>query len=136
MRVGVARSDPQGVLAVPEATLRRDGALVPDLVRLCAEIEAVVVYVGLPLTLAGEHGVAARDAESVASALAAGTVVPVRLVDERLTTVTAQQVLRDAGRSSRQSRDVIDQAAAVAILEHALAAERASGNLAGRAVTV
>lgn len=156
VRVGVARSDPQGVLAVPEATLRRDEALIPELVRLCIEQDAAVVYVGLPLTLAGEHGAAASDAESVASALASaltselasaltseltselasGATVPVHLIDERLTTVSAQQAMRDAGRSSRESRAVIDQAAAVAILEHALATERASGNLAGRAVTV
>lgn len=136
VRVGVARSDPQGVLAVPEATLRRDEALVPDLARLCEELDAAVVYVGLPLTLAGEHGAAAADAESVASALAAVATVPVHLVDERLTTVSAQQALREAGRSSRESRAVIDQAAAVAILEHALAAERATGTLAGRPVTV
>ncbi|MDP5094572.1 MAG: RuvX/YqgF family protein, partial [Candidatus Nanopelagicales bacterium] len=68
--------------------------------------------------------------------LAARVDVPVRLIDERLTTVSAQQALHAAGRTTRSSRSVIDQAAAVAILEHALAAERAAGTPAGREVTV
>lgn len=136
VRVGVARSDPDGILAVPECTLPRSGDLLGELTRRCQDLEAVVVYVGLPLTLSGQAGPAARDAEELAREVAAALPVPVRLIDERLTTVTAQQSLHAAGRTTRSSRDVIDQAAAVAILEHALSAERAGGTLAGRAVTV
>lgn len=132
----MARSDPDGILAVPECTLARDEELVGELARLAADLGAVVVYVGLPLTLSGEPGAAARDATGVATALASTCPLPVRLIDERLTTVTAQQSLHAAGRTARSSRQVIDQAAAVAILEHALAAERAGGTPAGRAVTV
>lgn len=132
----MARSDPDGILAVPECTLARDARLIDELSRLAQDLGAAVIYVGLPLTLAGEAGSAARDAEALASELAAAVSMPVRLIDERLTTVTAQQSLHSAGRSTRSSRQVIDQAAAVAILEHALAAERAGGTLAGRAVTV
>lgn len=132
----MARSDPDGILAVPECTLSRGDDAVAGLARRCVDLDAVVVYVGLPLTLAGEAGPAARDAEAFAREAAAVLSVPVRLIDERLTTVTAQQSLHAAGRTTRSSREVIDQAAAVAILEHALAAERAGGTLAGRAVTV
>jgi putative transcription antitermination factor YqgF len=136
VRVGVARSDPDGILAVPETTVARSETVAADLARLCTELEARIVYVGLPLTLAGEAGPAAADAEGIATALAGLVEIPVHLIDERLTTVTAQQALHAAGHSTRSSRAVIDQAAAVAILEHALAAERAAGTPAGRAVTV
>ncbi len=136
VRVGVARSDPGGILAVPEVTLPRDAAFADALARVCSDLDARVIYVGLPLTLAGIVGPAANDAEAVAMDLAARVDVPVRLIDERLTTVSAQQALHAAGRTTRSSRSVIDQAAAVAILEHALAAERAAGTPAGREVTV
>lgn len=136
VRVGVARSDPEGILAVPEMTLPRDEMFPAALARVCSDLDASVVYVGLPLTLAGIAGPAASDAEAVAMDLATRVNVPVWLIDERLTTVSAQRALHSAGRTARSSRSIIDQAAAVAILEHALAAERAAGTPAGREVTV
>lgn len=136
MRVGVARSDPDGILAVPEATLARDDQTIPRLASLVDEHAAAIVYVGLPLGLDGHVGAAGRAAEDFAAALAAVVPVPVHLVDERLTTVSAQRSLQDAGRSTRESRAYVDQAAAVVILESALSRERADGTRAGRAVTV
>lgn len=136
MRVGVARSDSDGILAVPEATLARDATTAAKVAALAVDWDAVTIYVGLPLTMGGEQGIAAQAALSFADELARQSPCPVQMVDERLSTVTAQRELREAGRTSRQQRPVIDQAAAVLILEHALSVERVSGNPAGTAVTV
>lgn len=136
VRVGVARCDPDGILASPVETLARDSATVQRIVGLCVELEALVLYVGLPVSLAGGEGIAARSAREFAEGLAVVAPCPVRLVDERLSTVDAQRSLRDAGRSTRSSRSVVDQVAAVIILEQALSIERATGTLAGTAVTV
>ncbi len=103
---------------------------------LAEEYDAAIVYVGLPLGLDGTVGAAGAVAEEFAAALAAGVGVPVHLVDERLSTVSAQRSLRAAGKTTRESRAYVDQAAAVVILESALALERADGTRAGRAVTV
>lgn len=135
VRVGVARSDPDGILAVPETTLPRNDATMAGVAGLASSYDAIVIYVGLPLTLGGDRGLAAEAALAFAEALAPVSPCPIRMVDERLSTVTAQRELRDAGRRSKDARPVIDQAAAVLILEHALALERASGNPAGSAVT-
>ena len=132
----MARSDPEAILAVPESTLPRDTDTPAEVAALATELGAVTIYVGLPLTLGGEQGLAAEAAIGFAESLASLTRCPVRMVDERLSTVTAQRELREAGRSAKQSRSVVDQAAAVLILEHALSVERASGNPAGTAVTV
>ena len=134
--MGVARSDPDAILAVPEATLARDQRTVEGIAALVDEWSAIVVYVGLPRTLDGVDGLAAQSSRAFATELSTRLDCPVRLIDERLSTVEAQRALRDAGRSSRESRPVIDQAAAVLILEHALSLERAAGTPAGLAVTV
>lgn len=136
VRVGVACSDPDGILATPVSTLPRDARTLEAIGELVTEHGAVVVYVGQPLSLDGTHGPASVAAEEFAAHLAAELPVPVHLVDERLSTVTAQQSLRAAGRSTRESRAYVDQAAAVIILESALARERADGTRAGQAVTV
>jgi putative Holliday junction resolvase len=136
VRVGVARSDPDGILAVPEVTLARDEQTLTRLADLVAEHDAAIVYVGLPLGLDGSQGAAAEAALAFAQEAAAFLPAPVHVVDERLSTVTAQRAIRDAGRSTKESRSYIDQAAAVVILEGALDRERADGTRAGRAVTV
>jgi putative holliday junction resolvase len=133
VRVGVALSDPGGVLATPLVTLDHDESAGADLARLVAlvdEHEVVEVVVGLPRTLAGREGPAAQKAQDYASALrgrlsAAGRDVPVVLSDERLTTVTAMRTLSDRGVKGRKQRKVIDQAAAVGILQGYLDARRA-----------
>jgi putative Holliday junction resolvase len=122
VRVGVARSDPAGVLAVPVTTLARDArndADVSELAGLVAEYEAVGVVVGLPRTLAGREGSAAAMARDYAARVAARIVpIPVEFIDERLTTVSAQRKLSDGGVRGPASRAVIDQAAAVELLQH------------------
>jgi putative Holliday junction resolvase len=129
VRIGVASSDPDGILATPVETVRRDrsGKHVRRLAELAAELEAVEVIVGLPRTLADRTGPSAVDAIELAEALAQRVApIPVRLADERLTTVSAQRSLRAAGVRSREQRAVIDQAAAVAILQSWLDQRRAA----------
>ena len=134
VRVGVASCDPAGMIATPVETLRRGRGDVEALVRMVDERGAVEVVVGLPTTLAGRQGTAAQAAQAYAEELAARVAVPVRLVDERLSTVAAARDLRASGVGSRRGRSVIDQAAAVIILQGALDAERQSGTAPGRVV--
>ena len=127
VRVGVALSDPDGVLATPLVTVPRDvehGSDVATLRALVAEHEAVEVVVGLPRTLAGREGPAAEAARAFGEALGAALDVPVVYADERLTTVVATRQLRSRGVKGRKQRAVIDQAAAVAILQSWLDARR------------
>jgi putative Holliday junction resolvase len=129
VRIGVAASDPDGILATPVETVRRDrsGRHVRRLAELAAELDAVEVVVGLPRTLADRAGRSAQDAIELSEALARRIApTPVRLADERLTTVSAQRSLRAAGVRAREQRAVIDQAAAVAILQSWLDERRAS----------
>jgi putative Holliday junction resolvase len=138
VRIGVARSDPSGLLATPVATLTRDDARRSDLRRiadLVTEWDVVEVVVGLPRGLSGREGAAAAAARKYAVAIACRVQpVPVRVVDERLSTVTAQRSLREAGVKGRRHRPVVDQAAAVVILQSALDAERGSGREPGSLV--
>jgi putative Holliday junction resolvase len=149
VRVGVATCDPAGLIATPVETVRRGRGDLDRLAALVAERAAVEVVVGLPTTLAGRHGPAAEAAEEFARRLAARLAapptaqpadapaardVPVRLVDERLSTVDAQRGLRDSGVDTRRGRSVVDQAAAVIILQTALDTERQSGTAPGRLV--
>jgi putative Holliday junction resolvase len=147
VRVGVAASDPSGLLATPVRTVARaregaddagTGAGSPDLeevAAIVAERGAIEVVVGLPRTLAGDEGAAAHTARTYAGRLAARVApVPVRLVDERLTTVDAHRSLRDSGVDGRRQRAVVDQAAAVLILQVALDTERGSGRPPGELV--
>ena len=142
VRVGLARSDPAGLLATPLETVARRGrearsgpadlARIGELVTLCNAMEVVV---GLPRSLSGDEGSSARAARAYAVAIARRvSPVPVRLVDERLSTVSAHQQLHAAGVKGRRHRPVVDQAAAVVILQSALDAERASGRPPGSPV--
>lgn len=129
VRIGVAVSDPDGILATPVETVRRDrsGKHIRRLAQLAAEFEAVEVVVGLPRTLADRTGPSAVDAIELAEALGKRIApTPVRLADERLTTVSAQRSLRSAGMRAKEQRAVIDQAAAVAILQSWLDQRRAT----------
>jgi putative Holliday junction resolvase len=120
VRVGVALSDPDGLLATPLVTVRRDvehGADLAAIAGLVAEHDVVEIVVGLPRTLAGREGSAAEAARAFATALAGQVGVPIVLSDERLTTVVATRQLRESGRSGRRQRAVVDQVAAVAILQ-------------------
>ncbi|MFD4672825.1 Holliday junction resolvase RuvX [Lentzea sp. NPDC058450] len=121
VRVGVSLSDPSPFLATPLVTLKRDekgGSDLTELVRLIADHDVVEVVVGLPKTLAGRHGPAAEAATAYAAALAGRIApVPVRLSDERLTTVVVSRVLAQRGVKGKKQRAVVDQAAAVEILQ-------------------
>ncbi|QAY64747.1 Holliday junction resolvase RuvX [Xylanimonas allomyrinae] len=141
-RVGLAACDPDGLVATPVATVPRvldaTGAGSADVRRIADEARersAAVVYVGLPRHLSGAEGAATVDARAFAMRLAVAVApVPVRMVDERMSTVTATSQLRAAGRTSKSHRPVIDQAAAVIILQSALDAERSAGARAGELV--
>ncbi len=120
VRIGVAVSDPDGILATPVETVRRDrgDGHLRRLITLVGELDIVEIVVGLPRTLADRAGASADDAVALAAALGARAgSVPVRLADERLTTVSAARSLREAGVRAREQRGMIDQAAAVAILQ-------------------
>ena len=135
VRVGVARSDPQGMLAFPVATVPRGDGDIREILRQATELEAIEAIVGLPLALSGGDTASTADARGFASRLAAAAPhLDVRLVDERLTTVSAHQALRASGRNSRSSRPVVDQVAAVIILQHALDGERSGGSRPGTPV--
>ncbi len=133
-RIGVARSDPHGMLAVPVATVRRGEGDLAELVATARDSDALEFVVGLPLSLSGADTGSTGDARDFAQRLAAASGRPVRLVDERLSTVAAQRSLRASGKDVRSSRPVIDQVAATIILQSALDTERSSGRPPGELV--
>jgi putative holliday junction resolvase len=135
VRIGVARSDPAGVLASPLDTVRRGPDDLMELARISAETKPVEVIVGLAVGLRGTEGTAAADGRAFAAALAERLApVPVRLVDERFTTVLAHAALRQGGLDARSRRHVVDKAAAAVVLQGALDTERATGEPAGQLV--
>ncbi|WP_147681268.1 Holliday junction resolvase RuvX [Actinomyces ruminicola] len=134
VRVGVARCDADAILAVPLTTLHRDryGADLEEAADLVDELSAMEVIVGLPRSLSGGSSRSTKDARRWAGELAALIApVRVRLVDERLSTVSAHRALHESGRREQNFRSVVDQAAAVVILEQALATERSTNTPAG-----
>ena len=138
-RIGVARSDPSGFLATPVETVKRGRGDLARIEELLAELgedgTVLEVVVGLPRSLSGGEGPAAGKVREWAARLARRVApVPVRLADERLSTVSAEAMLRDRGRSGAKRRAVVDQAAAVVILQHVLDTERASGTAPGEIV--
>jgi len=136
VRVGVARCDRDGLLDTPVETVERGAGDLDRIAVLVGEAEAFELVVGLPRSLSGGEGPAAELARVFAGELAARVApAPVRLVDERLTTVSASRDLRSAGVSSKAGRAVVDQVAAVIILQGALDAERTSGRPPGELVT-
>ena len=142
-RVGIASSDAAGLLATPVETVPRDhegGSDLHRVVDLVGEMSVIEVVVGLPRSLDGSEGPAAGRARDWAQALRAALRdasvdnTPIRLVDERLSTVDAHRGLRESGLPGRQHREVVDQAAAVLILQTALDTERATGGPPGERV--
>ena len=119
-RVGVAASDTSGAVATPREVLPRTGDPAADraaIVRAVEELEAELVIVGLPLSLDGSMGPAARAAAAEAEALRAVLSVPVETYDERLTTVTADRSLKELRVKGRARRRVVDQVAAAVMLQ-------------------
>ena len=125
VRIGVAVSDPDSILSSPLTTLQAtDKNLSSQISQIITEIEPVTIYVGRPSLLSGNDGVATEKATEFVSLLRTITHVPIELIDERMSTISASRNLREAGRSAKESKDAIDMAAAVAILEFAIDIEK------------
>lgn len=137
VRIGVAKCDRECLLATPLVTITAGPNAVAEVVKLVNEYQAICVYVGNPISLAGKDTASTKSAQEFAREISkhlSKANILVRMIDERLSTVSAQRDLHAAGRNIKQSRDAIDQAAAVVILEHALASERQSDGLVGEEV--
>jgi putative Holliday junction resolvase len=134
-RIGVASCDPHGILATPVATVLRGEGDLDRISAIADELSAALVYVGLPRSLSGGEGPAAGRVREFARELAARVApLAVRLVDERLSTITAEGQLRERGKKGKKRRAVVDQAAAVVILQGAIDTERTIGTPAGEPV--
>ena len=135
-RIGVAACNRGTTIAYPVETVPAGPEELQRIVALAAEYEPGAIYVGLPLTLSGQRQQAAEFTTGRAEALATLVApLPVRLVDERLSTASASRSLSGAGHRLRQQRRIIDQAAAVEILQRAIEWETRTSSLAGEAVT-
>lgn len=125
VRIGVAVSDRDSILATPvETLLTKREDLWDRIFELLSEYEPIRLYVGRPVHLSGNESDSTTKAELFAKELGERFDIEVTMVDERLSTVSAQKSMREAGRSSRDSKSAIDQAAAVAILEMAMDLEK------------
>ena len=125
VRIGVAICDPDGILATPLTTLQsKDPSLKKQIAELIDEYEPVKIYVGQPKLLSGEDGSAVAKVQVFTEMLTSNFDIPVSMVDERLSTVSAAKQLRESGVNAKDARSVIDAAAAVAILEQGLANDR------------
>jgi putative Holliday junction resolvase len=124
-RIGVAICDPDGILATPVTTLKRKDAHIWDqIIALVEEYEPIHIYVGSPKHLSGESGISVQNAEEFKNEIVLRTSIDCTMIDERLSTVSAARQLKDSGMNTRESKSAIDQAAAVGILEQALAIEK------------
>ena len=136
VRIGVAACDADGLMAYPLATIDYGSESVTEILALILEHQAIAVYVGNPVNLSGattkSTTAAAEFATQLAQELTQG--IAVRLIDERLSTVSAQRGLHEAGRNTKNSKSIFDQAAAVVILEHALESEKRQGDFVGQIV--
>ena len=125
VRIGVAVSDPDSILSSPLTTLKAtDKNLLKQITEILTEIDPVTIYVGRPALLSGNDGSATGKASEFVEQLHTLTPVPVEMIDERMSTISAARNLRDAGRNAKDSKDAIDMASAVAILEFALEIEK------------
>jgi len=125
VRIGVAVCDPDGILATPVTTLKqKDSNFWDQVVALINEYEPIHIYIGSPKHLSGQDGASVEKAEEFRDEIVERTSVDCTMIDERLSTVSAARQLKDSGMNSRESKSAIDQAAAVAILEQALAIEK------------
>ena len=143
VRIGVAKCDPDGMLAVPLETIAAGEHALARAMELIRAQRPIVVYVGNPISLKSAATASTDAAVEFAQALVAEVsrsldvgALSVRMIDERLSTVSAQRGLHEAGRTHKSSREVIDQAAAIVILEHALESEKRQGAFVGREVVL
>ena len=134
-RIGVAVCDPDGMIATPVETVPAGPGAVARLAALVGEYDVLECVVGLPMGLSGREGPAALKVRAFCADLSAAIdPVPIRLFDERMSTITADSMLRHTGRSARGKRSVIDQAAATVILQTALDSERTRGSAPGESI--
>ena len=125
VRIGVAVSDPDSILSSPLITLKAtDKRLANQISQILSDIEPVAIYVGRPALLSGLDGLATEKVSEFVALLTTLTQVPIEMIDERMSTISAARNLRDAGRNAKASKDAIDMAAAVAILEFAIEIEK------------
>jgi putative Holliday junction resolvase len=123
-RIGVAVCDPDGILSTPLPFLdSRHPKLISHIKEIIEEYQPIAIFVGEPKLLSGGTGTAVEKVQSFVAALQSATSIPIKYVDERLSTVNAARLLKEAGKSTRQSKELIDSMAAVAILESGLASE-------------
>ena len=124
-RIGVAVCDPDAILATPVTTLKsKEADLWDQIMALVDEYEPIHIYVGSPRHLSGESSISMQKAEDFKEEIATRTKSACSMIDERLSTVSAAKQLKDSGMNSRESKSAIDQVAAVAILEQAIAIEK------------
>jgi putative Holliday junction resolvase len=134
IRIGLASCDADAILSSPLPALKRSSnstEVVSAIKELVADLQIIEVIVGDPVSMSGGVTSSTTDARELAAEIALAISIPVRLVDERLTTVSAQAKLRQSGKDSRDAKSFIDSASAVEILEQALNSERSSGNAPG-----
>ena len=137
VRIGIAASDFHGILASGIETVARGADLESSMLRiveLVTEIEPIEIYVGLPISMSGNHSASTGDAIDFARQLSPLVSVEVRFIDERMTTVTASNALKLSGRDSKSGRKIIDQIAATVILEQAMGQEKSTGAKPGKAM--
>lgn len=135
-RIGVARCDRDQIMAMPVTTLKVSDAdsiksAITQIIEFVSEFDCSAIYVGKPISLKEHETASTQMALDFAKLICDSVQIPVRMLDERLSTVSAAMQLRASGKSSRDSKSVIDQVAAVILLDHALAIEKATGTLAG-----
>lgn len=133
-RIGIAKCDQDQIMAVPVATIDANKNALSSIVNLVSNLDVELIYVGKPISLNLNTTESTLMATNFAIQLADAVNIPVHLVDERFTTVSASSQLKNSGKNSRESRLIIDQVAAVILLDHALAIEKSSGTLAGEVI--
>lgn len=137
VRIGVAASDFHSILASGYETVSRETDLQSSISRIAEiilEVEPIEIYIGLPISMGGVQTQSTKDAIDFAKALELTTAIPIRFIDERMTTITASNVLKLSGTTSKSGRKIIDQIAATVILEQALEIEKNSGAVPGLAL--
>lgn len=135
VRIGVARCPSEQIMAVPVCTIQAGQSAIDEVLRLVQDHDIELIYVGNPISMKEKVTTSTLLAQDFATELANRVNIGVYLLDERLTTVSAQSQLKNSGKSLREGRSVIDQVAAVLLLDHALAIEKSTGRLAGTLVS-
>ena len=137
VRIGIAASDQHSILDSGIETVQRTSDLQSSLIRIqeiIGEVQPIEIYIGLPISMKGESTESTRDAIEFAKKLAGSSEIPIRFIDERMTTISAANSLKLSGRSSKSGRKVIDQIAATVILEQAIEIEKLTGSMPGLAL--